>query len=135
MKKMFLFFALVLFLGMSLNINAQVSLVMCERYDATYGPVNPGGIFTTGYLTVVAISSSKMYYDDVYIQYDKLGSDGQYHFYKLFPFTFPNGHSTVYFSRVGDNDMEFNNVGVYNVFLLNKYKETIAYTTVTIISR
>jgi len=135
MKKMFLFFALVLFLGMSLNINAQVSLIICERYDATYGPVNPGGIFTTGYLTVVALSSSKMYYDDVYIQYDKMGSDGQYYFYKQFPFTFPNGYSTVYFSRVGNNDMEFNHAGVYRVFLLDKHKNSITYTTVTITNR
>lgn len=135
MKKMFLFLALILFLGMNLNINAQVSLIMCERYDVEYGPVNPGGIFTTGYLTVVAISSSAMHYDNVYVQYDKMGTDGQYYFYKQFPFTFPNGYSTVYFSRVGDNDMEFNDVGIYRVFLLNKNKETIAYTTVTIISR
>ena len=136
MKKLFLFLAFLLLFATSINSQAQVvTLFMCERYDEVAGPIGAGGVFTTGYLTTVAVCSEKMYYDNIFIQYDKLGSDGQYYFYKRFPFTFPNGYSTVYFSRVGDNDMEFNDVGVYRVFLLDKYLQTIAYITVTIVGR
>lgn len=133
MKNVFLFLALMLLLGITSNTNAQsVSLIVCERYGQ-YGPEGVGSTFTRGYLTVVAYGTSAMYYDEVYIQYDRMSSNGQYYFYKKFPFTFPNGYKTVYFSRTGNNDMEFNDTGYYRVFLLDKYGNTIAYTSVTIV--
>lgn len=133
MKKIFLFLALVIFLGLNITANAQsVSLVVCERYG-TYGPEGVGTTFTPGYLTIVAYGSSAMYYDEVFIQYDRMGSSGQYYFYKKFAFDFPNGYKTVYFSRTGNNDMEFNDTGYYRVFLLDSYGNTIAYTSVTIV--
>lgn len=134
MKKLFLFLALVIFLGLNINANAQsVSLIVCERYG-TYGPEGVGDSFTPGYLTVVAYGTSAMYYGQVYIQYDKLDANGQYYLYKKFAFDFPNGYKTVYFSRTGNNDMEFNHTGYYRVFLLDKYGNSIAYTTVSIVN-
>ena len=133
MKKLMLFLALFIFLAM--NAMAQnVTLTMCERYGSN-GPIGVGTQFTTGYLTVVAYSNTPMYYTSVFIQFDKLGTDGSYHFYKKFPFSFPNGYKTVYFSKVGNNDMSFDEPGYYNVFLLNSSGGVIAYTTVTIVSR
>jgi len=80
MKKLMLFLALFIFLG--INANAQnVTLQLCERYG-TYGPVGVGNVFSTGYLTVVATSNLSMYYSKVFIQYDILGNDGKYYFYK-----------------------------------------------------
>jgi len=134
MKKLLTTFILVLL--MTIFAHAQtVSLLLCERYDMERGPIGVSTVFTTGYLTVVSISDKPMYYDEISIQYDRLGSDGKYYFYKKFPFTFPNGYQTVYFSRVGDNDMEFNIAGNYIVWLLDKYDNVISSTTVTIVDR
>lgn len=133
MKKMFMFLAFILFLGM--NINAQsdnVAILICERYTSD-GPVGVGSIFTKGYLTVVAMSKAPMYYNQVYVQYDKLDKNGNYKFYKRFPFEFPNGNTVVYFSRIGKNDMEFNHTGYYYVFLLDRNKNVIASTFVRIV--
>ena len=133
MKKLMLFLALFIFLG--INANAQnVTLTVCEYYG-TYGPVGVGTSFTTGYLTVVAKSNLSMYYDKVFIQFDKLGNDGIYNFYKKFSFTFPDGYKTVYFSKSGNYDMSFDHPGYYNVFLLDSYGNTISYTTVRITGR
>jgi hypothetical protein len=132
MKKIFL--SLIMLLGITANINAQsVSLIICEKYG-TYGPEGVGTVFTPGYLTVVAYGSSEMYYDEISIQYDKKGTDGQYYFYKKFTFDFPDGYKTVYFSKTGNNNMEFNHTGYYRVFLLDKYGNTIAHTTVSIVN-
>jgi hypothetical protein len=133
MKKLVLFLAFILFLG--ININAQskeVTLIMCERYTND-GPVGVGSVFTKGYLTVVAMSKSSMKYKEVYIQFDKMDKSGQYKFYKRFPFDFPYGYKTVYFSRIANNDMEFEHIGYYMVYLLDKYKNVIASTFVRIV--
>ena len=136
MKKLVLFLAFVLFMGMNININAQsnVTLIVCERYDMDYGPIGVGSRFTVGYITVVAMSNNPMYYEKVYVQYDKMDKDGSYKFYKRFPFMFPDGNETVYFARVGKNNMEFNHTGYYYVFLLDKNKEVIASTFVEIVN-
>jgi len=132
MKKLMLFLALFIFLG--INAMAQtVTLQMCERYGQ-YGPEGVGNTFTPGYLTVVAYSTSAMYYTNIFIQFDKL-KNGQYKYYKKFPFTFPNGYSTVYFSRGKTNDMSFDSPGYYNVWLLDSNGYVIASTTVTIVSK
>jgi len=131
MRKVFMFLAFILFLG--INSFAQ-SLYVCERYDEKYGPIGVSNAFTTGYVTVVVESNSLMYYDFVYVQYDRMDKDGEYRFYKQFPFTFPNGHKIVYFSRSVNNDMEFNHTGNYIVWLLNKNKKVIAYTYIKIVN-
>jgi len=134
MKKLFLFLAFLLFLG--ININAQsdeVTLVLCERYDAKAGPIGIGSSFSKGYLTVVAMSNSSMKYKEVYIQFDKINKGSEYKFYKRFPFDFPYGYKTVYFSRSGDNDMSFDHTGYYMVYLLDIKYNVIASTFVNIV--
>ena len=134
MKKLFLFLALILFFVVSSNINAQVGLIVCERYDSQYGIIGEGVTFTKGYLTVVATSAYPINYTDVYIQFDRYNAnDGQYYFYKQFAFTIPYGYRQVYFSRVGNNDMQFDHAGYYIIWLLDLNNNVIAKTTVTIV--
>ena len=136
MKKLFLFFALLLFVGMNTNINAQgeITLIVCEQYEMERGPIGAGSVFTPGYVTIVALATSPMYFEKVYVQYDKMNKGGTYDFYKRFPFMFPDGNSIVYFSRVKTNDMEFNDIGFYTVFLLDRNENVIASTFVQIVN-
>lgn len=133
MRKLVLLLILILFMGTTTNTQQGITLLVCERYDIDYGPIGVGNIFTPGYVTIVAMSTEPMYYEKVYIQYDKMDKNGDYQFYKRFPFMFPDGNETVYFARVGKNNMEFDDIGLYYVFLLDMNKDVVASTFVQIV--
>jgi hypothetical protein len=130
-------FFLFLFIGLKAEVFAQEDPVMyfCEKYGKN-GEVGISDRFTTGYLTVVVKSGSKMNLESVHIQLDKYNfKKDKFEYYKKFDYTLEKDMKYVYFSKNDDSDMNFEEAGFYRVFLLNEDDETVASAIVEIIEK
>jgi len=139
MKKLFLFFALiVLFVsfGLASDSFAQNGPVMyfCERYDSDNGEVNISDRFTTGYLTVMVKCSYELGLRSVSIQFDKYNtSTGSFKYYKKFSYKVEPSMKYIYFSKNDESDLNFDTPGIYRVFLLDSNDKTVTSALVEII--
>lgn len=130
-------FLLFLFIALKAEVFAQEAPVMyfCEKYGKN-GEVGISDRFTTGYLTVVVKSGSKMNLESVHIQLDKYNfKKDKFEYYKKFDYTLEKDMKYVYFSKNEDSDMNFEDAGFYRVFLLDEDDETVASAIVEIIEK
>lgn len=138
MKKLKLFLPLlaVLFLfAFKTNSYAQQYPVLyfCERYGAD-GEVGVSDRFTTGYLTVMVKADGPLGLKDCSIQLDKYNcSTGSFSYYKKFAYKIDRDMKYVYFEKNEESDMNFADVGIYRVFLLDQNDRTVASGLVEII--
>ncbi len=140
MKKTYL--ALLLFIigfgAISSPILAQSEPVMyfCEKYDSRDGEIGVSDRFTTGYITVMVKCDYELRLRDVHIQFDQYNErSGKFEYYKKFDYTIEPDMKYVYFSRNSDSDLEFEDPGIYRVFLLDNRDKTIASALIEIIRR
>lgn len=130
-----LLFLLVL-LGNTQQVFAQSEPVLyfCEKYDDDDGEIGVADRFSTGHLTVMVKSSTALNLKDCHIQYDKLNCEtGKTKFYKKFDFVIKRDMKYVFFAKTEDNDMSFDDPGIYRVFLLDDDDKTIASALIQII--
>lgn len=133
---LFLMFTLVFsFFAIHSIVFAQSEPVMyfCEKYDRN-GEVGVSDRFTTGYLTVMVKSDYALGLDDVSIQLDKYNiRKGEFEYYKKFYYTIETDMKYVYFAKNDESDMEFEDPGIYRVFLLDDRDRTVASALIEII--
>lgn len=130
-----LFLFLVLF-GNNTKVLAQSSPVLyfCEKYDDDDGEVGIADRFSTGHLTVMVKSSTRLGLTNCHIQFDKINPEtGKSKFYKKFDFKIERDMKYVFFSKTEDNDMSFDDPGIYRVFLLDDDDKTVASALIQIV--
>jgi len=111
-------------------------LYFCERYDNTYGEIGVTDRFTQGYLTVMIKADDPLGLTKCSVQYDKLNYySGEFEFYKKFDFVVQPDMNYIYFAKNNNADMNFEDPGIYRVFLLNPKNETVTSSLVEIISQ
>ena len=140
MKKnnLYILLLLIVFGAISSPVIAQSDAVMyfCEKYDKYDGEVGISDRFTTGYITVMVKSDYELRLRDVHIQYDQYNErTGRFEFYKKFDYTIEPDMKYVFFSRNSDSDLEFEDPGIYRVFLLDDRDKTVASALIEIIRR
>lgn len=126
---------LVLF-GMNKISYSQTKPVLyfCEKYDRTYGEIGVSDRFTTGYITVMIKADDPLGITNCSIQYDKLNYySGEFEYYKKFKFVVKPSMNYIYFSKNDNADMNFEDPGIYRVYLLNSYNETVTSSLIEII--
>ena len=139
MKKLQLllpFLLLFVLFGFNSNSYAQNGPVLyfCEYYGSA-GEVGISDRFTTGYLTVMVKSDDALGLSDVTIQFDKYNCNtGEFKFYKKFNYDVESDMKYIYFSKNETSDMSFDSPGIYRVFLLNGYGETVTSGLVEVIN-
>jgi len=136
-KAKFLFSILtVLFVfGFKVNTYAQQYPVLyfCEKYGDN-GEVGVSDRFTTGYLTVMVKADGPLGLRDCSIQLDKYNpSTGKFNYYKKFKYSVEPDMKYVFFAKNDESDMNFEDVGIYRVFLLDHNDRTVASGLVEII--
>jgi hypothetical protein len=106
-------------------------LYFCERYDKTLGKeVGQSSTFSTGRLTVMVKSPRELNLTDCYIQLDKYNTNTEeFKFYKKIKFTLTRDMDYVIFK---DDELSFDDRGVYRVYLLDSYGETITASVIII---
>ncbi len=110
-------------------------LYFCENYTSS-GEVGISDIFTTGYITIVVKCDHNLGLTDCQIEYDKLDStQNKFDFYKLFDFSVKPDMNYIYFSKNDNNDLSFDEQGIYRVLLLDNNDKTIASSLVQIVSK
>ena len=133
---LFLVFALLFsFFAMHSTVFAQNEPVMffCEKYGRN-GEVGVSDRFTTGYLTVMVKADDALGLDDVSIQLDKYNfRKGKFEYYKKFNYTVERDMKYVFFAKNDESDMEFEDPGIYRVFLLDDRDRTVASALIEII--
>lgn len=138
MKKAKLLFALMTVLclfAFKTNSYAQQYPVLyfCEKYGSS-GEVGVSDRFTTGYLTVMVKADGPLGLRDCSIQLDKFNPNtSAFKFYKKFKYEVEPDMKYVYFAKNNDSDMNFEDPGIYRVFLLDQNDRTIASGLVEII--
>lgn len=109
-------------------------LYFCESYSSTRGEVNISDRFNPGYLTVMVKADKALGLSDVSIQYDKYDpSSRTFNYYKKFNFNVQPSSNYIYFERTSDNDMSFDEPGIYRVFLLDERGKTVTSSLIEII--
>jgi hypothetical protein len=140
MKNYGIIFSLFLYLflfGIKSASYAQSSPVMyfCERYDSKLGEVGISDRFTVGYLTIMVKCDKPMNLNNVFIEFDKYNTkDNKFEFYKKFNYIISPDQSYVFFTRNEENDLRFEEPGIYRVFLLNDQEETVTSAMIEIVS-
>ena len=127
--------ALVVLVGFTSKVNAQNGPVLyfCERYGAD-GEVSISDRFYTGYLTVMVKCDYALGLRDCFIQFDKYNSrTGAFDYYKRFNYTVEPDMKYIYFEKNSSSDMNFEDRGIYRVFLLDANKKTVASALIEII--
>ncbi|MBV6479885.1 MAG: hypothetical protein HGGPFJEG_02689 [Ignavibacteria bacterium] len=110
-------------------------LYFCERYGDN-GEVGVSDRFTNGYLTVMVKADGPLGLRDCSIQLDKYNcSSGSFDYYKKFNYSVTPDMSYVYFSKNSESDMNFEDPGIYRVFLLDQNNRTVASGLVEIIRK
>ena len=138
MKRLNLLFALALlftFLAMHSTVFAQNEPVLyfCEKYGRN-GEEGVSDRFTTGYLTVMVKADYALDLEDVAIQFDKYNyRRDEFEFYKKFYYVVDRDMKYIYFERNDESDMEFEDPGIYRVFLLDDRDRTVASALIEII--
>ncbi|MBS1518407.1 MAG: hypothetical protein JSS91_10010 [Bacteroidetes bacterium] len=137
LKPLFSVFVLVILFALKSNSYAQQYPVLyfCETYGDN-GEVGVSDRFTTGYLTVMVKSDGPLGLRDVSIQLDKYNrTTGKFDYYKKFAYTVTPDMKYVYFTKNSESDMDFEDPGIYRVFLLDHNDRTVASGLVEIISK
>jgi hypothetical protein len=127
---MFLFIVSV-----SSAIYAQNEPVMyfCEKYGDD-GEEGVSDRFTTGYLTVMVKCDYALRLEDVSIQFDKYNfRTAKFEYYKKFDYSIERDMKYVFFSKNEDSDLEFEEPGIYRVFLLDEDENTVTSALIEII--
>jgi hypothetical protein len=138
MKKLQLllpFLLLFVLFGFNSNSYAQNGPVLyfCEYYGSA-GEVGISDRFTTGFLTVMVKSDDALGLSDVTIQFDKYNCNtGVFKFYKKFNFDVESDMKYIYFSKNETSDMNFEDPGIYRVFLLDENDRTVTSGLVEVI--
>lgn len=130
-----LFLLMVLF-GSNTQVFAQSEPVLyfCDRYDDDDGEVGVRDRFSVGPITVMVKCATSLKLTDCHIQYDKINPEtGKSKFYKKFDFVIERDMKYVFFKKSSDNDMRFDDPGIYRVFLLDDDDKTIASALIQII--
>jgi hypothetical protein len=140
MRKSNLYVLLMLlsFGPISSSVFAQSDAVMyfCEKYDSKDGEIGISDRFTTGYITVMVKSDYELRLRDVHIQFDQYNErTGKFEYYKKFDYTIEPDMKYVFFSKNDDSDLEFEEPGIYRVFLLDNRDKTVASALIEIIRR
>ena len=138
MKKSVWFLMFFVLLTLSINAqtynsNTQISLYVCEKFSPDSGPIGQSIVFTKGSLTVVATADFNMNFGKVFVQLDRMGSDGNFYLYKKFRYDWPGNYPIVYFYYTSEKDLSFDEPGYYRIFLLNYDNSVLAYTSITIV--
>ncbi len=123
------------FFAMHSTVFAQNEPVMffCEKYGRN-GEVGVSDRFTTGYLTVVVKADYALGLDDVAIQLDKYSyRKAEFEYYKKFHYTIDTDMKYVFFSKNDESDLDFEDPGIYRVFLLDERDRTVASALIEII--
>ena len=140
MKNYGVIFSLFLYMflfGIKSSTYAQSSPVMyfCTRYDSKLGEVGISDRFTVGYLTIMVKSDKPMNLSNVFIEFDKYNpKENKFEFYKRFSYIISPDQSYVFFTRNQENDLRFEEPGIYRVFLLNNEGDTVTSALIEIIS-
>ena len=139
MRNFFVFvfgvFFFILAANVTIHAQAEPVLQLCVEYGDD-GEESISDVFTTGYLTVVVKSDTKLGLEDVHIQFDKYNfKKDKWEFYKKFDYTIQPSHKYVYFSRNDDSDMSFDETGFFRVYLLDDDDKVVASTIVKIIEK
>jgi hypothetical protein len=109
-------------------------MYFCERYDDNDGEVGISDRFTTGYLTVMIKSDFELEMKNVSIQLDKYDHEtGKFEFYKKFAYTIDPEMKYVFFTKNDESDMNFEDPGIYRVYLLNSKDKTVTSALIEII--
>jgi hypothetical protein len=110
-------------------------MYFCQRYDSKLGEVGISDRFTVGYLTIMVKSDKPMNLNDVFIEFDKYNTkENKFEFYKKFSYVISPDQSYVFFTRNDENDLRFEEPGIYRVFLLNDQEETVTSALIEIVS-
>lgn len=134
-KLLFSILAVIFVFGFKANAYAQQYPVLyfCEKYGSS-GEVGVSDRFTTGYLTVMVKADGPLGLRDCSIQLDKYDcKSGTFNYYKKFSYSVEPDMKYVYFARNDESDMNFADVGIYRVFLLDQNDRTVASGLVEII--
>ena len=108
-------------------------LYFCEKYGDN-GEVGVSDRFTTGYLTVMVKADGPLGLRDCSIQLDKYNpSTGKFNYYKKFKYVVEPDMKYVFFAKNDESDMNFEDAGIYRVFLLDHNDRTVASGLVEII--
>ncbi len=138
MKRIHLFLVFTLlfsFFAMHSTVFAQNEPIMyfCEKYGRN-GEVGVSDRFTTGYLTVMVKSDYALGLEDVAIQLDKYNfRKGEFEYYKKFYYTIDADMKYVFFSKNDESDLDFEDPGIYRVFLLDDRDRTESSALIEII--
>ncbi len=132
------FIFILLFIAGSKSITLAQNgpvLYFCEKYS-TDGEEGIADRFTAGYLTIMIRCDYALGLKDCHIQYDKWNDTTQeFDYYKKFDFTVQPNMSYIYFSKTDNSDLSFDDPGIYRVFLLDNYNETVASSLIQIVSK
>jgi hypothetical protein len=110
-------------------------MYFCERYDSKLGEVGISDRFTVGYLTIMVKCDKPMNLNNVFIEFDKFDSTtNKFEFTKKFSYIISPEQSYVYFTRNEENDLRFEEPGIYRVFLLDDQGETVTSALIEIVS-
>ncbi|HMS34036.1 MAG TPA: hypothetical protein PKC91_08115 [Ignavibacteria bacterium] len=134
-KLLFAILAVIFVFGFKATSYAQQYPVLyfCEKYGSS-GEVGVSDRFTTGYLTVMVKADGPLGLRDCSIQLDKYDcKTGVFNYYKKFSYSVEPDMKYVYFARNDESDMNFADVGIYRVFLLDQNDRTVASGLVEII--
>ncbi|HAY33714.1 MAG TPA: hypothetical protein PK536_05180 [Ignavibacteria bacterium] len=137
LKPLFFIFVLTVLFSLKSESFAQQYPVLyfCESYGDN-GEVGVSDRFTTGYLTVMVKSDGPLGLRDCSIQMDKYDrTTGTFSYYKKFPYSVTPDMKYIYFSKNEESDMNFEDPGIYRVFLLDHNNRTVASGLVEIISK
>ncbi|MBN2461657.1 MAG: hypothetical protein JXB60_08615 [Candidatus Cloacimonetes bacterium] len=105
-------------------------MYFCVRYDPDTGEIDCSDRFTVGNITVVVLLATPVYFEKVFIQLDKFNPRvNDFEYYKDYEFDVEPDMDYIYF-----NDINFADLGMYRVFLLDPFKETITSALVEIVS-
>ncbi len=127
--------AIVVIAGFTSKVQAQNGPVMyfCEKYGSG-GEESISDRFYTGYLTVMVKCDYALGLKDCYIQFDKYNCrTGAFDYYKRFSYTISPSMKYIYFEKNSSSDMNFEETGIYRVFLLDENKKTITSALIEII--
>lgn len=137
MKKLTMFLALVMLFslaGLKTNSYAQSGPVLyfCEKYGDD-GEVNISDRFTTGFLTVMVKCNYALGLTSVSIEMDKYNcSTGKFEYYNKSDYSITADMKYIYFEG-NTKKLNFKDVGIYRVFLLDSGGNTITSSLIEII--
>jgi len=116
------------------SAQSEPVLYFCETYDLDDGEFGVGDRFYSGYLTVMVKCNYALDLKNVHIQFDKYDPRSKkFEYYKKFDYTVKPDMSYIYFAKNDESDMEFEDPGIYRVFLLDNKDKTVASALIEII--